>query len=203
MAKSHPRPASPDSENNDHSRSLLKRLKIGAHADQTVVDDPTPYFAPDLFHPNTIQRLNGVYRDAEPFKHALIEKLFQDDLLEKVKDECLTEIAFTQKETDIYRVRAVSDRFLCTRAFISFYLANAVDGRPYLQVYQTGDLASLNYLTPEQVALLPSLLQVRDALYSPLFRQFIRTVTGCGPLSGSKQDMSVRAQRRSLTIIAQ
>ncbi|KAI0036032.1 nuclear protein [Vararia minispora EC-137] len=168
----HERSTSPDAdEQQSESRSLLKRLKIGAHADETIVNDPTPCFASDLLHPNTIQRLNASYRDSEPFKYALIEKLFRDDLLEKVKDECLSEIAFTQKETDIYRV------------------------------HQTGDLASLSYLTPDQVALLPNLLKVRDALYSPKFRQFIRTVTGCGPLSGSKQDMSVNTYKKGCHLL--
>lgn len=56
-------------------------------------------------------------------------------------------------------------------------------------------MASLSYLTAEQLALLPGLLQLRDSLYSPQFRNFVRTVTGCGPLSGSKQDMSVNTYR--------
>lgn len=59
------------------------------------------------------------------------------------------------------------------------------------QVRQTGDLASLSYLSSDLLSRLPSLLTLRDALYSPTFRAFIRSVTGCGPLSGTKQDMSV------------
>ena len=59
-------------------------------------------------------------------------------------------------------------------------------------MYQTGDLASLSYLTKEQIALLPNLLKLRNALYSPEFRAFVRRVTGCGPLS-KQQDMSVNS----------
>jgi hypothetical protein len=44
------------------------------------------------------------YASSEPFKHALVEKLFRDDFLQKVKDECLSELHFTEKETDIYKV---------------------------------------------------------------------------------------------------
>ena len=62
-------------------------------------------------------------------------------------------------------------------------------------MYQTGDLASLSYLPEEQLNLFPSLITLRDALYSSTFRQFIRTITGCGPLSGSKQDMSVNSYK--------
>jgi prolyl 3-hydroxylase /prolyl 3,4-dihydroxylase len=69
------------------------------------------------------------------------------------------------------------------------------------QVHQTGDLASLSYLDKDQLALLPSLLKLRDALYSPTFRAFIRSVTGCGPLSGSKQDMSVNSYKKGCHLL--
>ncbi len=68
-------------------------------------------------------------------------------------------------------------------------------------MYQTGDLASLSYLTEQQIALLPSLLTLRDALYSPMFRAFLRAVTGCGPLSGTKQDMSVVSYRKGCHLL--
>lgn len=43
--------------------------------------------------------------------------------------------------------------------------------------------------------LLPGLLALRDALYSQQFREFLQKVTGCGALSGTKQDMSVNSYR--------
>ncbi|KAI0315974.1 Oxoglutarate and iron-dependent oxygenase degradation C-term-domain-containing protein [Amylostereum chailletii] len=168
MARIHARSPSPEG-----NQSLLKRLKIDANAasDAAGREDPTPYFAQDLFHPNTVHRLNTAYGTSEPYKYALVEKLFQDDLLQKVKDECLSELHFTEKETDIYRVN------------------------------QTGDLASLSYLTEKQIALLPNILKLRDALYSPTFRQFMRAVTGCGPLSGIKQDMSVNTYTKGCHLL--
>lgn len=45
-------------------------------------------------------------------------------------------------------------------------------------------------LPESELALLPTLLELRDALYSETFRKFLQKVTGCGPLSGSKTDMS-------------
>ena len=69
--------------------------------------DPTPHFAPDLFAPANIHRLHTEYDASAPFKHTLVEKLFQDDLLQKVKDEALAELSFSEKETDIYKVRFV------------------------------------------------------------------------------------------------
>jgi prolyl 3-hydroxylase /prolyl 3,4-dihydroxylase len=70
-----------------------------------------------------------------------------------------------------------------------------------LQVNQTGDLASLSYLTEQQLALLSSIVKLRDALYSTKFRDFLRAVTGCGPLSGVKQDMSVNTYRKGCHLL--
>ncbi|KAG6850916.1 hypothetical protein H0H93_006742 [Arthromyces matolae] len=151
MARSHSRPISPD--------SAAKRLKTS----HTVVAEPVSSFAQGLFDHNVTSKLHKSYKTSEPFKYAIVEKLFEDELLKSVKDECLSELSFTEKETDIYKVN------------------------------QTGDLASLNYLSQEQISLLPNLLTLRNALYSQKFRSFLQTVTGCGPLSGKKQDMSVNS----------
>lgn len=61
------------------------------------------------------------------------------------------------------------------------------------KIQQTPDLASLNpeHLPEETLESLPAISRLRDALYSPEFRGFVRKVTGCGPLSGSKTDGSV------------
>ncbi|TFK28940.1 nuclear protein [Coprinopsis marcescibilis] len=134
-------------------------------------NDPTAKFANALFDHNHIARLHTSYDSNQPFKYAVVDKLFQEELLKKVKDEILSELSFTEKETDIYKVN------------------------------QTGDLASLNYLAPDQLSRLPSLLTLRDSLYSPKFRQFLRSVTGCGPLSGKKQDMSVNSYTRGCHLL--
>ncbi|KAG8896312.1 hypothetical protein FRC01_011886, partial [Tulasnella sp. 417] len=125
-------------------------------------------FAPGLLDEKHAQRLHTEYAESEPFKHIVIEQLFDDALLRGVKDEILRNIQFTEKETDIYKAR---------------------------------DLASLSYLTAEQLALFPSLSTLRDALYGAEFRQFLRTVTGCGPLSGSKQDMSVNSYKKGCHLL--
>ncbi|KAI0082492.1 nuclear protein [Panus rudis PR-1116 ss-1] len=172
MVVSHERSPSPTEEDQP---TLLKRMKMNhitapsssTHAQQ----DPTPLFAPDLLNPNTIHRLHSEYAASEPYKHAVVPKLFQDDLLRGVKDEVLSELSFTEKETDIYKVN------------------------------QTGDLASLSYLNPSQLALFPNLLALRDALYSEKFREFLRAVTGCGPLSGTKQDMSVNTYTKGCHLL--
>ncbi|KAF7332447.1 Nuclear protein [Mycena kentingensis (nom. inval.)] len=174
MARTHRRDSSAERD----SATLVKKLKSSHVTAPThngiaspAAADPMPYFAPRLLDHSNIAQLHSSYASNEPFKYSIVEKLFQDDLLQKVKDECLSELSFTEKETDIYKVN------------------------------QTGDLASLNYLTSSQISLLPSLLTLRDALYSQKFRDFLRAVTGCGPLSGTKQDMSVNSYTRGCHLL--
>ncbi|KAG6379011.1 nuclear protein [Boletus reticuloceps] len=133
--------------------------------------DIVAQFATNLFDASNIEQLRSSYVDSTPFKNVFVETLFRDDLLRDVKDECTEHLSLTEKETDIYKVN------------------------------QTGDLASLSYLSDEQRALFPSLLTLRDALYSSRFRAFLRAVTGCGPLSGTKQDMSVNSYTRGCHLL--
>jgi hypothetical protein len=67
--------------------------------------------ATGLLNKENVERLRQEYTDSEPYKYARIQTLFQDDLLKKVKDECLAHLSFTEKETDIYRVSAPVVRF--------------------------------------------------------------------------------------------
>ncbi|KAJ3788161.1 Oxoglutarate and iron-dependent oxygenase degradation C-term-domain-containing protein [Lentinula aff. detonsa] len=166
MARTHSRPSSPEP-------SLIKRIKISHPTLDNLIptDEISAAFASDVLEPSNVAKLQKLYRESEPFHYALVSKLFQDDLLKKVKDECLGELSFTEKETDIYKVN------------------------------QTGDLASLNYLDSSQLSLLPNLLKLRDALYSSKFRAFLQSVTGCGPLSGVKQDMSVNSYTKGCHLL--
>ena len=59
------------------------------------------------------------------------------------------------------------------------------------KIYQSGDLANLDGLDDSSLSLLPSLLDLRNALYSSEFREYLSTVTGAGPLSGKKTDMAI------------
>ena len=85
-----------------------KRLKT-THSSPSAVDaplvnvDPTSHFTYEVFNHTHIANLHTDYLASTPFKHAVVEKLFQDELLGKVKDECLR-LNFTQKDTDIYKV---------------------------------------------------------------------------------------------------
>lgn len=68
------------------------------------LDDLASCFATGLLDASNIDSLHKSYKTSEPYLYAVIDKLFQDDLLLKVKDECINELSFTEKETDIYKV---------------------------------------------------------------------------------------------------
>ena len=87
-------------------------------------------------------------------------------LLSSVRDEILTHLHFTPKQTDIYSVS------------------------------QTGDLANLSGLPSSELESLPSLLKLRNALYSQEFRDFLCAVTGVKALSGTKTDMSINSYEK-------
>ena len=66
--------------------------------------DHTACFADDLLSEASVKNLSGSYKQSGPFLHVVVDKLLQHDLLSKVKDECLGELSFSEKETDIYKV---------------------------------------------------------------------------------------------------
>lgn len=84
-----------------------------------------------------------------------------DDLLRKVRNEVREHISFTPKETDIYKI------------------------------HQSGDLANLDGLDDKALESLPSLLKLRDSLYSKEFRDYASQITNSGALSGKKTDMAI------------
>ena len=51
------------------------------------------------------------------------------------------------------------------------------------KVWQTGDLGNLDAADATHAAALPATIALRDALYTPAFRAFVRRVTGCAPPS--------------------
>lgn len=127
--------------------------------------------------PETSERneLASRYSSSSPYRHISAAGLFDDALLESVVTESRTYgerhdpasqlpgWGWEHKETDIYKIQ------------------------------QTPDLTSLDpeHLPEETLAKLPHLMKLKQGIYSPEFRQFVRDVTGCGPLSGKKVDGSV------------
>lgn len=105
------------------------------------------------------------------YKHGVIQPLISDSLLRSVRSEILANLHFSRKETDIYRI------------------------------HQSGDLANLSGLPASALKLLPSLLQLRNALYSPRFRDYISHITNCGPLSGKKTDMAINVYMKGCHLL--
>ncbi|KAI8368312.1 Oxoglutarate and iron-dependent oxygenase degradation C-term-domain-containing protein [Radiomyces spectabilis] len=128
---------------------------------RTKIDSVKSKFQEDLLESSNVERLSKAFKESKPYLHCKIDKLVTDDLLRKVRKEIFDNLHFTVKETDIYKV------------------------------HQTGDLANLDGLPSHELAQLSSLFELRNAIYSEEFRNFISSVMGCGPLSGSKMDMSI------------
>ncbi|EEY18319.1 PKHD-type hydroxylase TPA1 [Verticillium alfalfae VaMs.102] len=123
--------------------------------------DAKSRFRDGLFDQEVLQAYTDEYATSSPYKHAVIHKLADDKLLRSVRDEIRENVSFTPKETDIYKI------------------------------HQSGDLANLDGLDNDALAKLPSLLALRDAMYSETFRHYVSHITGCGPLSGRKTDMAI------------
>lgn len=141
-------------------RRLIFSLKVyllGARQSMTIEAS----FAPLLFSKDKTAEHKNAYLQSKPYRHAVIDGLIDDALLQRARQEILDELRFTEKETDIYKVN------------------------------QTGDLANLDGLPIEESKRLQNLLQLRNAIYSDQFRKWLQNVTGCGPLSAKKKDMSI------------
>lgn len=118
-------------------------------------------FFPGLFDQESRDSIRKAVQISQPYPHCKISKLINDNLLRRVQKEIYSELNFTNKETDIYKVN------------------------------QTGDLANMDGLSDDERNKLSALFELRNAIYSKEFREFVSEVTGCGLLSPSKMDMSV------------
>ncbi|PQE29824.1 hypothetical protein CJF32_00000481 [Rutstroemia sp. NJR-2017a WRK4] len=124
-------------------------------------DDAQKCFRKGLFAKDVLKKYTKEYAKSEPYKHQVISPLIDDALLRSVRDEIRENVHFTPKETDIYKI------------------------------HQSGDLANLDGLDDGALEKLPSLLKLRDALYSSSFRKYVAKITGSGELSGRKTDMAI------------
>ncbi|CAM9393298.1 unnamed protein product [Choristocarpus tenellus] len=118
---------------------------------------------PSLFESSTVANMRAEYLESKPYRHLIIQDFMKDNVLQGACEELKINMQATLKETDIYKV------------------------------YQTGDLANMDSLPEESQRLLPSLFALRGALYSLEFRRLVQRLTGSGPLSGEKIDLSVNA----------
>lgn len=148
-----------DVESANHTGS---RKKISIKQTPEEEAKAVEYFQSHVFEPSFKAQLTQSIKDSQPYRWGTIKNIISDDLLRNVRKEIMSEIEFTKKETDIYKV------------------------------YQSGDLANLSAMPPDLLARLPSMYKLRSAIYSQAFRSFISDVTGCGKLSGIKTDLSIQ-----------
>ncbi|KAF3924895.1 hypothetical protein ABW21_db0206732 [Orbilia brochopaga] len=128
-------------------------------------------FRKDLFSDTNVTALREFHERSEPYQHCVINDVVSNSLLRAVRAEIMENIHFTPKQTDIYTI------------------------------YQSGDLVNISGLTEAERKLLPRLWQLRDALYSPVFRSYIEHITDCGKLSGSKVDMAINVYTKGCHLL--
>lgn len=129
------------------------------------------FFNPGIWSPENHEKIAKAVAQSQPYRWGTITELMDDSLLRLVRKEVLSEIAFTKKETDIYKV------------------------------FQSGDLANLLGLDWNDLSRLPSLYKLRAAIYSEQFRDVVSKITGCGKLSGLKTDMSVNTYTKGCHLL--
>lgn len=134
-------------------------------------NDIVQFFNPKIFQQEFQDELQQLVEQSMPYRWGTVKELMNDELLRLVRKEVLQEIAFTKKETDIYKV------------------------------FQSGDLANLSGLDWNDLSRLPSLYKLRAAIYSEEFRDFVSKVTGCGKLSGVKTDMSINTYTKGCHLL--
>ncbi|CAK7910021.1 prolyl 3,4-dihydroxylase Tpa1p [[Candida] anglica] len=133
--------------------------------------DIKSFFNAKIWDQDLQEQLRSTISQSQPYRWGSFTDLIDDTLLRQVRKEVLSEIAFSKKETDIYKV------------------------------YQSGDLANLSGLDWDDLSRLPSLFKLRAAIYSDQFRDIVSTVTGCGKLSGVKTDMSINTYTKGCHLL--
>lgn len=151
--------------------ALEKPTSKVSNGDYNDLDFVKPKFSPNLFDDSTREQLKKSIEESGPYKHGVIRTLMNDELLNKVYKEIMDNLHFTKKETDIYKV------------------------------FQTGDLRNLSGLDESELSKLSSLYQLREALYSKPFREYLAYVTGSGALSGTKQDLSINVYQQGCHLL--
>ena len=117
---------------------------------------------PNLLTEEARHKFRKAYEEAQPYPHCVFDPICNKEAFARVRDEIVENLETKYKETDLFKL------------------------------YQTTDLASIDDTQPELAAKLPTLLKLRDQLYSKEFRQLISDVTGCGELT-ERVDMAASA----------
>lgn len=65
------------------------------------VDQESSVFHPTLFDPLNVDELRTKHDASSPYKHAVINQLFNQEFLNKARKEITEQLSFREKETDI------------------------------------------------------------------------------------------------------
>ena len=155
-------------------RSIItNQNEEGVNLKQQVSEDEkaTLLFNPKLWSQDFKDQMKDTVLNNKPFQWGCIDDLVDEQLLKDVRNEVETQIQFTEKETDIYKVN------------------------------QSGDLANLSKLDSKTLQKLPNLFKLQQILYSKKFRDFMSYITQSGPLSHSKVDLSVNVYKKSCHLL--
>jgi hypothetical protein len=68
-------------------------------------------FYPGLLDSSNVEKLAKDHSSSEPYKHAVINQLFDQDFLRKARKEITEQLSFTEKETDICENRLLVSSF--------------------------------------------------------------------------------------------
>lgn len=75
-----------------------KVLEQTAPGQSRTADSP---FHPTLLDPANVDRLRQAHDKSNPYKHAVIDKLFDEAFLKRARQEITEQLSFREKETDI------------------------------------------------------------------------------------------------------
>jgi Rps23 Pro-64 3,4-dihydroxylase Tpa1-like proline 4-hydroxylase len=113
-----------------------------------------------------IKAKQSEYATATPYPHVVLRPAIDDATLKSARREAIHELRADYKETDLFKVYQV----------------------PH-------DLGTIERTAPHLADKAPSLLRVRDALYSESTRRLVERITGCGSI-GDTVDCSANVYMR-------
>jgi len=134
------------------------RKRTRVEAAQATTTGPTTTTPPTalrdtLLDPSHVTALRQAYPQAPGYPHCVVQDVLDPAFFRGLREEMVGSLSATFKETDLFKL------------------------------YQTEDMANLDANDPEIVSRLPQLLALRQAIFSPTFRAFVREITGCQPLT--------------------
>lgn len=150
---------------NDHQNDLSSKQNVSEDEKASLL------FNPKLWTQEFKDDMKSTILNNKPFEWGCIDDLVDEQLLRDIRTEVETQIQFTEKETDIYKVN------------------------------QSGDLANLSNLDAETLQRLPNLFKLQQILYSNKFRDFMSYITQSGPLSNCKVDLSVNTYKKGCHLL--